>query len=836
MAQEFFLPGDSGGEVRGVIDDNFTQLFTLVENKIIIQGTETTYALLTSNQPPASHTGEYWIVTTATGSVITFNRKSSGLYRSDGATWIYTGIDMEYRLTDTNFLVADDGDNTKRMRFEVSQVTTGTTRVISPADYDQDLAYPLFQTYTLDPTYTVTGSETLGTSYWDEDNMTYSDVLEGGVIGQRYEELFTAGQNDTGDTLGNGTVASYASSIGNSGNFKIEHTVASTAEHPLITMGIITTDIIDGGTGKVTTYGKVRGIQTDGANYGETWVTGIPVYKSPTIAGGLTMVPPNAPIPAIPLAVVLSAHVNNGVLFVRPAFPVKFTDLIDVNGTPLTTTGQIAVWDQAESYFDFNFNINDYALAGTAVTATNPFGATNTLLKSDGTGRGSQASGITENGSTVDFDALDLETTGGAIFGDDILITKDASTGRSSIEVVNETTTTTGIASLRLKTNTAGSNIWQVFSRNGDFFVGEALVGDRLKIGKDGVFNFQANDLINIGDLSANTLEADNLTDGFVPYSNLGVLDNTNAYFDGNNWGFGTDDPVVNLVVSESVNNSAVYFDINNQYIDDGSIGEVTKIRSTFGSNVVATEITTGKEEDFTISSNRSSYLAFSTRKDGSLSEKVRINSLGRMGVGYSYGTEINNHKLSINGKGYFNETVTSNQPATADNHLMRKGEVEALPVSTFTNDAEYVTSAYAEIHNHDSVTAQSITNGATYIKYTGFTDNGVSNNCTADAANDKITITKLGKYSIDSTFNFSSGTNNTTFFAGVFINGVEQDNIHFTRKVGTAGDVGSASATGFINITSVPIDLDFRFRHDVGAAVNITVSYANLNINYLGE
>ena len=61
-------------------------------------------------------------------------------------------------------------------------------------------------------------------------------------------------------------------------------------------------------------------------------------------------------------------------------------------------------------------------------------------------------------------------------------------------------------------------------------------------------------------------------------------------------------------------------------------------------------------------------------------------------------------------------------------------------------------------------------------------------------------------------------------------------DNIHFTRKISTAGDVGSASMTGFINVTSVPVDLDLRVRHDHGSAVNITISYANLNISYLGN
>ena len=83
--------------------------------------------------------------------------------------------------------------------------------------------------------------------------------------------------------------------------------------------------------------------------------------------------------------------------------------------------------------------------------------------------------------------------------------------------------------------------------------------------------------------------------------------------------------------------------------------------------------------------------------------------------------------------------------------------------------------------------------------------------------------------------FNFSDGTNNVTWKGVVFLNGIEQDNIHFVRKIQTAGDVGSTSFTGFINVDSVPIDIDFRVRHDNGGAINVTFVYLNLNVSYEG-
>jgi len=220
-----------------------------------------------------------------------------------------------------------------------------------------------FKRLVVDTTYLPDNSERTGTSYWDAFNHTYSDVLENGVTGQRYEELFIAGQNDTGGTLENGKVATYASSIGNSGNMRIEFTVASESEPSFMTLGIITHDMLNGERGKVTTFGKVRGIQTNGANYGETWGDKDILYKSATYAGGLTKFPPGAPIPAIPIAVVISAHATNGTLFVRPTYPTSLQMLTDVNGTPLTISGQLPVWNQDSLYFDFTENINNYKRA-----------------------------------------------------------------------------------------------------------------------------------------------------------------------------------------------------------------------------------------------------------------------------------------------------------------------------------------------------------------------------------------------------------------------------------------------------------------------------------------
>lgn len=142
----------------------------------------------------------------------------------------------------------------------------------------------------------------------------------------------------------------------------------------------------------------------------------------------------------------------------------------------------------------------------------------------------------------------------------------------------------------------------------------------------------------------------------------------------------------------------------------------------------------------------------------------------------------------------------------------------------------------YGEIHLHDNSTAQAVATGATYAKFTLWGDNGLSQHCTADVTNDKITFTKPGIYRVSGSFNFSCDTNNIDFLGTVFLNSVEQDHIHFERKISTGGDIGSAGFTGLIDVTTIGWDLDFRVRHSGVGSVDFTLGYGNLNVTYVGK
>jgi hypothetical protein len=122
-------------------------------------------------------------------------------------------------------------------------------------------------------------------------------------------------ENNTGSTIPKGALCQFAGTSGNSGKLRVALWDGTQPSFTL--MGIALTAIPDNGdSGYVVHFGKVRGMQTNGANYGETWVDGDVLYAG--TSGGLTKVLPAAPSSKTVVAAVVSAHGSNGTLFVRP--------------------------------------------------------------------------------------------------------------------------------------------------------------------------------------------------------------------------------------------------------------------------------------------------------------------------------------------------------------------------------------------------------------------------------------------------------------------------------------------------------------------------------------
>lgn len=140
------------------------------------------------------------------------------------------------------------------------------------------------------------------------------------------------------------------------------------------------------------------------------------------------------------------------------------------------------------------------------------------------------------------------------------------------------------------------------------------------------------------------------------------------------------------------------------------------------------------------------------------------------------------------------------------------------------------INNIYGEIHVHDNAVSQAIPNGTTYTKLDVWSDNGESKLTTPDYINGEITISETGIYKLEASLSFKSGTSNIVAKCSIFINGVEQDQAHFTRKISVAGDVGSASVTALGAVTAGD-KVDIRLLHDDPSPVDITIVYGNLNV-----
>lgn len=151
---------------------------------------------------------------------------------------------------------------------------------------------------------------------WNAGEGTVNLGLDAGVVLQVGQETHYHVTNATGALIPNGTLVMAVGAADGSGKIKIAPWDGT--QHSKTIMGLATNDIADQADGYVTAFGAVRSIQTDGANYSETWAVGDILYAGTT--GGLTKTLPAAPNSKTTVALVINAHSSSGILFVRPTY------------------------------------------------------------------------------------------------------------------------------------------------------------------------------------------------------------------------------------------------------------------------------------------------------------------------------------------------------------------------------------------------------------------------------------------------------------------------------------------------------------------------------------
>lgn len=199
-----------------------------------------------------------------------------------------------------------------------------------------------------------TTPSTSGLLRWNSTDGTLDLGLPGNVTLQVGQEMFIKVINKTGSTILNGKAVYFN---GRQGNRPTIALAKSDLESTSDVMGITTEDILDNTEGYITTMGYVRQIKTDYAG----WNEGDKLYVSKTIAGDITNIEPSNPhhSDVVGSVGVVGGH-GIGSILVNINKHKTLEELSDVNGTPLTTSGQFPIWNPASGYFDFNKNINGY--------------------------------------------------------------------------------------------------------------------------------------------------------------------------------------------------------------------------------------------------------------------------------------------------------------------------------------------------------------------------------------------------------------------------------------------------------------------------------------------
>jgi hypothetical protein len=250
------------------------------------------------------------------------------------------------------------------------------------------------------------GATVEGKMQWDENNGTVSIGMHSGEVElQVGQETHYYVRNNSGATIQNGRAVRASGTLGASGRILAEYMIADGSVLPKFTLGLSTQDILNGNDGYVTEFGLVRGLNTTGTPYGETWSDGDILWVSTTIEGGLTNVQPVSPNYKIEMGIVILAHIANGSIFVRPHRYPFLSDLQDIGISGGTESNlDIIQWNGATNLWEATSSPTLNSLSATTLSATTLYsGSTNveTIIRDLITGEDTYITGATLSADTT---------------------------------------------------------------------------------------------------------------------------------------------------------------------------------------------------------------------------------------------------------------------------------------------------------------------------------------------------------------------------------------------------------------------------------------------------
>ena len=204
-----------------------------------------------------------------------------------------------------------------------------------------------------------------GKFWYDGSTGSWNAGMGGGNITQQIgEELFRYGKASAAITDSPLQLVYKTGVVGASGVITFAPAIAGIIDADQI-IGCATESIANNGFGRVTTYGVIHNITTNGTIYGETWVDNDDIYYNPT-TGGLTKTLPNAPGLRMLIGTVINAGSGgSGSFIVKLGVATYLSKLSDVQ-TSSPSTGQGLVYDGTAGYWK-----NVPYVGGTGISITN---------------------------------------------------------------------------------------------------------------------------------------------------------------------------------------------------------------------------------------------------------------------------------------------------------------------------------------------------------------------------------------------------------------------------------------------------------------------------------
>ena len=235
-------------------------------------------------------------------------------------------------------------------------------------------------------------TQPIGTLWYDGTTETLN-FQQNNITQQIGEELFVYGKASSAITDSPLQIVYKTGVVGASGVITFAPTVSGITNDDVI-IGVATENIALNATGRITCFGVVHNITTNGAAYGETWADGDTIWYNP-VTGNPTKTKPTAPNVKCQIGTVINAGSGGS-----GSFQVEIIHGTSLGGTDSNvnivspTAAQILTYDTTDAYWK-----NTSLASGTGIsTSTNANGTltvNNTGVTSAVAGTGISVSGAT---------------------------------------------------------------------------------------------------------------------------------------------------------------------------------------------------------------------------------------------------------------------------------------------------------------------------------------------------------------------------------------------------------------------------------------------------------